>query len=191
MQVFYCERATDANTATITESKKQTIKMSLRGLSMQARNLDGWPYWRIWPSMGIQGNWVWAAGFRILKVMTLELDCLDLNSSFTCHLLSVFMAKISQPRHTLSAPHFLLRKVRMLVVPTSWLLTHVNTHTVPNKYLMVMVEWVNTSIAPSIRWWPWWQWHHLIGRGHQEKVYSLQQRSHMPPPSSQGLSTSP
>ena len=59
---------------------------------------------------------------------------------------------------------------------------------VPNKYLMVMVEWVNTSIAPSIRWWPWWQWHHLIGCGHQEKVYSLQQRSHMPPPSSQGLS---
>ena len=161
VQVFFCERATDtASKATITESKKQTIRMSLRGLSMQARNLHGWPYWRIWPSMGIQGNWVWAAGFRMLKVMTLEPDCLDLNSSFTCHLLSIVMAKISQPRHKLSAPHFLLRKVRMLVVPTSWLLTRVNTYIAPNKYLMVMVEWVNTSIAPSIRLWPWWLWHH-------------------------------
>lgn len=39
---FFCERATDtASKATITESKKQTVKMSLRGLSMQAGGLRG------------------------------------------------------------------------------------------------------------------------------------------------------
>ena len=42
VQVFFCERATDtASKATITESKKQTIRMSLRGLSMQVRNPHG------------------------------------------------------------------------------------------------------------------------------------------------------
>ena len=42
VQVFFCERATDtASKATITESKKQIVKMSLRGLSMQAGGLRG------------------------------------------------------------------------------------------------------------------------------------------------------
>ena len=81
----------------------------------------------------------------MLKVMTLEPDCLDLNSSFTCPFLNIVMAKISQPRHRLSAPHFLLRKVRMLVVPISWLLTHVNTHISQFSRLVV-----SNSLLPHV-----------------------------------------